>query len=328
MPVEKFGIEIEHMFGRGCNYDRIIREFNTEGLAIVDGRHSHAGSSSTAWTIKRDGSINNGGELVSPPLDFNDPEKRGQVDRAVRCLQRAGALPDKRAGIHVHIGCQDLNAIQIAAVCRFFYKFEDVLYRIASSGWETIRPGALYRGRSSYAKPLQADVIKRMTKVRNMENLRDAWQGGETDAIFGTRRYHAVNLESWWLRGTIEFRLFNSSLNPDRIQAYIAICAAIIRDARNGKRTGRSTAKNFPLGTMLAAGEPTHCRTCGKPRPCADHWYQHPALVRFQQVIRYEAGLSKEDWKKVLMCWNDSRPQAAVNPAVNDDDFDDDEDED
>ena len=45
-------------------------------------------------------------------------------------------------------------------------------------------------------------------------------------------RYHGLNLSALWYHGTIEFRLFNGTLNADRIVAYVELCLAILRRAK------------------------------------------------------------------------------------------------
>jgi hypothetical protein len=312
-------VEIETTFGPDGSFDRIIEEFQRERLPIVDSRGTHLGSHSERWTVKRDGSVTGGCEVVSPPLDFNDPEERRQVDRAILCLQRAGCRPHVSCGTHVHVDGVNMTPVQLAGVCRFFWKFEDLLFRLASSGWNTIRPDAI--SSTGYARPLPEVMINAMKKVRDHEGLRKAWitngldpdeSGNWTVSQEAGCKYHGVNLQSWWLRGTVEFRCFNSSLNPDRVQAYIAISMAIIRDAKKiTSKYGRYTKRNYPLGWMLAQPDPKKAAT--------------KLLIRFQQIVRTTNGdtksrrvenaetlMSKEDWKRVLMCFRDSVPQ---NPS-------------
>lgn len=321
MPAERFGIEIETGFGPGRGYDDVLTAIRAEGIEVLDWRSRHSGHSDDAWTVKYDSSIGDdddddhgGCEVVSPPLRFNNEEDRAQVDKVVHALNVAGCRNLDSAGIHIHVSASDLNGFQLANVCRFVWKFEDVMYRIASSGWKTLRSGAIRGDRrdpDGYAKPIHEDMIKQMQKVRDMAGLQRAWSGDQwsTDGD----RYHLVNLNSFWIRGTVEFRCFNSSLYSERIQGYIAMCIGIVRDARNGQ--SRSVAKRFPLGYMHA-----------------NPHMQKKVLMRFRQVMtcpdsdgpkskmRQQPPLvSKQDWKRILMCWNDSYPQK--NPWGNGPDF-------
>lgn len=284
----KFGLEIEY----AGNPADVAREMEQSGLPFLDRRREYSGFSHTHWTLKRDGSVGAGGELVSPPLDFDNPSERAQVTTAVLAMQRAGAMPHNDAGIHIHVEASHEDGTKFtpreaAAAVRFFHKFQDIIYRIASSGWTKMRP------KTNYYAPIDTDMATKMMKVRSEDQLRRAWYGDvrpHTDH-YDNSRYKGINLHSYFQIGTIEFRVFNSSVNPDRIQAYVALCAAIIRDVRNGYN--RSVKKSYSIGGMAAG--------------ITD---EDKAMLRFQQIMCYEAGMSKEDWKLLRKtCWNDSVPQ-------------------
>lgn len=284
--MRKFGVEIEFVGDR----DAVIAAMRARGLGCE--AHGYMGFSESIWVMKTDASVQRGGELVSPPLDFDDEAARAQVTKACEALQAAGARPDETAGIHVHVDASDLDPRQVAAVGRCFTKFEDVLYRLGTSGWTRFR-----RGGYNFAKPLPQSQVDQLAKVRNQRHLEIAVYGrpaigGDTNHSNGVR-YHGLNLHSWFGRNkTIEFRLFNSSVNAKRVQCYIAVAVALVEDARRGK--SRSVNKAYRLGDMFD----------GKHAPDS-------ALHRFLQVVRYEAGMSAEDVKLVRYCWKDSTNQPA-----------------
>lgn len=299
--MRKFGVEVEFVGDR----DAAANALRAAGLRVATSG-SHIGFSLTEWVVKRDGSVHGGGEMVSPPLDFDDPDQRAQVTTAVQALQESGAQPDNSAGIHVHIEAknfdgQPLTARQIAAVVRFTYKFEDAIYRIASSGWQRMRSGA-----RTYAKPIPEQTARAIMDVKSDDELRMVWNG-QTNIRRRRRqlgdnfrrhldRYTATNLRAYFDKGTIEFRYFNSSVNPQRVQAYIALCMAIVDDARHGFE--RNVANSYKLGMMAT----------GQADPKA-------VMLRLQQILRTEGKdtkvlMSTEDWKNLRkVCWNDSVPQ-------------------
>lgn len=286
----RFGLEVEY---GGSSFDSVIAKLNEHGLSQVRTRFGYQGHSDTDWVVKADGSVAHGGELVSPPLDFDDPDQRGQVDRAFVALREAGARTEQSAGIHVHVDVSDLTWKQVQNVVRLFVKFEDVLYRLATSGWRSMRP----RG-YQFCPPLRRDRAERICNARSEDSMAGAWYGTTAANSHYERRQHGhgsrycgINLASYYFRGTIEFRLFNSSMNAERVQAYIAICVALVEDARRGKR--RSINQVYPLGGMVA----------GTTNPNA-------AYHRFQQVVRYDAGMDLVDYKRMNKIWKDSLPQA------------------
>ena len=285
----RFGVEIEFVGDLGM----AIAALNAAELQVIDSSHTHdTGVAPRDWTVKRDGSVRGGGELVSPPLDFDNPDHREQVNTAIEALQAADCAVHETAGIHVHVDCRDLDPKQVTAVVRFCYKFEDAIYRIASSGWLRIRFAA-----RTYAKPVSESTVRALMRARTMNDVQRIWNGQDFAGMIlrGQDRYTAVNLVSFFFRGTIEFRYFNTSLNPERVQAYIALCMAIVDDARAGHC--RSVKKSYPLGSMYA----------GQVDP-------YLLRVRLQQVLRSNARdthvvMEEEDWKRLLKVWNDSVPQ-------------------
>lgn len=290
----KFGIEVEF----GGSTQAVITAMREAGLSNNDRLYGYVGNSETEWVVKTDASVAGGGELVSPPLDFDDPDQRGQIDRAFAALARAGATTDRNAGVHVHIDASDLSPEQIGGVARNFTKFEDAIYRLASSGWQSIRSGA-----STFCKPLERDKVERLAKARTREQVQRAWYGTNdrwgTTSHGHTSRYYGLNLHSWFYRGTVEFRVFNSTMNAKRAQAYVVLCMAIVQDARNGRK--RSINKVFALGDM-ANGTVT----------------EKKVLHHLCQFLRWEnetSPISKEDLDLITYCWKNSRPQRAFASA-------------
>lgn len=252
------------------------------------------------WTIKTDGSVSSGGEMVSPILDIDDPESRAQATTAINVLRTSGATTCPAAGIHVHIDGTDLTAEQVAGVARCFAKFEDCIYRVASSGWQSIRSGA-----TNYAKPMPETMVKALAKAKTADQVGKAYYQTPDAASAQYRyrthhdsaRYFGLNLHSWFYRKTIEFRVFNSSLNPERVQGYIGMCMAIVQDSRNGFK--RSVNKRYALGDM-ASGVAN----------------EKNARHRFLQVLRYDGGMALEDMERLTKIWKDSKAQQASTLGV------------
>lgn len=283
--MRRFGVEVEF----GGDRAAAISALRGTGLSNRASQASYIGHDQNYWVIKSDGSVPRGGEMVSPPLDFDDPAQREQVTRAIEALRGCGATTDTSAGIHVHIDASDLTAEQVALVVRSFAKFEDVIYRLASSGWLTIRPGV-----RSYARPLPIERVQSIARCKTEDALGTAWYGSPNGHRYVSHsdetRYFGINVHSWFYRKTLEFRVFNSSLNPERVQAYIAMCMALVEDARRGNR--RSINRRYALGGMASG--------------VTD---ERNAFHRFQQVLRYEAGMDLEDMKRLTRLWRDSVPQ-------------------
>lgn len=284
--MRKFGVEIE--FGFSGSLQDCADALRDAGLGDGHVYPWNRNAPAPYWTIKSDGSVQ-GGEMVSPPLMIDEPEQRAQVDKAINAIKAVGAYTHESAGIHVHIDGSNMDAKQVAAVARIFTKFEDCIYRVASSGWQTIRSGA-----QQYAKPMPYASAQKIAKARTLDEVAEGYYGDNSSYRQSSHhdgsRYCGLNLHSWFYRKTIEFRVFNSSLNPERVQGYIGMCMAMVQDARNGFR--RSINVRYELGGM-AAGTTNEVN----------------ARHRFLQVLRYDGGMALEDMERLTKIWKDSRPQ-------------------
>lgn len=286
--MRKFGVEIEAVFQSGHNMTGLSRDLAAAGLG--GSTHGYLGHSSNSWVLKTDASVHGGCELVSPPLDFDDPAQRGQVTTALEIMQRH-TRTSQSAGIHVHVESVSLSPEQIGNLARTWTRFEDVIYRLASSGWGTIRGGA-----RQFAKPLEDRQIVALAKAKTPDAVRAAYYQGTQHMAHSHShhyRYYGLNLHSHFFRGTVEFRVFNSSLNPVRVQTYIAMCVALIEDAKSGKK--RSINKAVRMGQM-ADGSADAAK----------------AFFQFLSVLRYQAGMSLEDYRNIKKIWADSRAQRKI----------------
>lgn len=287
--MRRFGVEIEVGLLPGATRRDVAASLSAAGLGGQE--HGYSGHSATNWVVKSDGSVPNGAEVVSPPLDFDDEASRGQVNRAIEAM-RPFCKPVSQGGIHVHVESRNLTPRQLSGVVSVFAHFEDIIYRLASSGWQTIRPGV-----QTFAYPFTSAQKTELLKAKSDDGLKKAYYG-EHEYTFASghghrSRYHGLNLHSHWYRGTIEFRVFNSSMNADRVQAYIAICLAVVQDAANGHRHG--SAKALPLGSM-ASGTVDGAKS----------------FVYFLKVMRDWGNMTATDSRLVRKFWKDSKAQQAI----------------
>ena len=67
----------------------------------------------------------------------------------------------------------------------------------------------------------------------DMNQLETMWYNGESGRHihYDLSRYRALNLHSVFSKGTIEFRLFNSTLHAGEVKSYIQLCLAISHQA-------------------------------------------------------------------------------------------------
>lgn len=265
------GVEIEFM-GSSVRVQEALR---------VAGLHN--------WKVVYDGSVgSNGGELVSPPMNWDTTQANEDLHKACEILQRMDCTTSERCGIHVHVDARDLTPTQAAQVGVWGHDYEDQLYRLASSGWGHIRP----EGLRNYCKPITDETCEALLKVTDESSFARAWYQSSYMARsdhYNATRYHCVNLHSWAYRGTVEFRVFNSSLSARRISTYISLCVGVVSSTRDGKAT-RPT-KAYKLGGMAS----------GDVQPCE-------ALSELKRSVF--AYIGADVVRGLDHVWSDSRPQS------------------
>lgn len=202
-----------------------------------------AGPDGREWTIMRDASVDEQGgqacEFVTPKCTYADIET---VQACIRALRRAGAKVNRSCGLHIHIDGANHNAKSLKNLAFTFRAKQDLIFKAV----------APYRSTNSYCKPLTDDLVDNIKKIKSLddEKIKDAWYDTYSDSVYSTdahyhgSRYHALNYHSLWYRGTVEFRLFNSTLHAGEVRAYINLCLAMSAAAINAKRVSAESLEH------------------------------------------------------------------------------------
>ena len=100
--------------------------------------------------------------------------------------------------------------------------------------YESLEIGA--RG-DHWCRKLNSNLLSAMKKNKNLTagSLEAIWYSDANDGYcdginhehYNSTRYHGVNLHAFFSKGTVEFRLFNSTLHAGKIKAYIQFCLAV-----------------------------------------------------------------------------------------------------
>lgn len=185
------------------------------------------------WSCVTDASVTgsregHAAEIVTPALDASeeDFELVGQVAQALR---RGGAKVDKTCGEHIHVGTYDTNGTeritfkQIANIVKLWAGKESlILDAFNVSEYRRINwccPIDTQRGSSRSRGFL--DQIRALRDFTS-EAINRAWFGFyyASPDHYDETRYHSLNLNNVWRESrTIEFRIFNGTLNPTKIKA-------------------------------------------------------------------------------------------------------------
>jgi len=217
---QTFGIEIEF---DGADPQVIARALHEAGLASTPHQQGyHSGDRvAGAWVVERDVTVT--GEIVSPVLT-DTPETWDQLERVCSILRAHGATTTTRTGGHVHVGADsanmdhDVNRFRrVANVCAWA---EDLMYRLAASSGPA---GRQHRGaRSGY----------RWCGPMGSGRFEDAGDLGSLATRVGASHGVGLNYGNILARNrTIEYRYFDSSLDPARLQANIKLACWVTKRA-------------------------------------------------------------------------------------------------
>lgn len=199
--------------------------------------HTIADQADRKWKVMRDSSItpirNDGGnasmdkyrvEFVTPPLEYKDIEL---LQNIIRKLRENGAKSHSSCGIHIHVDGANHNASSLQRLVNFMTSRQDLIYEALEIG----------NREEHWCHKLNPTLLTEMKKNKNIskEKIEQIWYSSANDGYSGgvrynhynSTRYHGVNLHSYFSKGTVEFRLFNSTLHAGKLKAYIQFCLAV-----------------------------------------------------------------------------------------------------
>ena len=165
-------------------------------------------------------------EMVTPKLSYS---RLSVLRDCLRVLAQAGAKVNNSCGIHVHVDAANHNRQSLKNLIGIMYSKEDILFKALQ-----VDPNRA----DEYCKKVRENMLRQARtlsaeETKDLSDLESIWYEG----IDGHRdhynwtRYYALNLHSTFYRGTVEFRCFNSTLDPARVAAYVNLCLAMSSQA-------------------------------------------------------------------------------------------------
>lgn len=262
MRDQKFGIEIEmtgitrrkaaqvmaKYFGGESHYDGgYYEEYSVRDST---GRKWKVMYDSSIRAVKKDGTPAGDAykvELVSPICEYADIPT---IQELVRMLRKAGAVAGENTGIHVHINAAPYTAKTLRNITNIMYTKEDLIYKALQ-----VDVNREHR----YCQKVEEDFLQNLNKKKpkTLEEVSRIWYKDRDGSRnhYHASRYHCLNLHSVFQKGTIEFRLFNSTTHAGKIKTYIQFCLAISGQALNQTcattRKTVSTNEKYTFRTWL-----------------------------------------------------------------------------
>lgn len=209
----KFGIELEMT---GITREQALTALTGVGIEVREEGYNH--ETRSHWKIVSDASVRGGFELVSPVL-------RGEAGleearKAATALDDMGATANRSCGYHVHLDAAGLTASDIRAIVTRYADHEseiDAFMPPSRRGNENTYCGSI--------RPLaRSERFQRAETIRDLVNA----QGG---------RYFKVNLQSYYVHKTIEFRQHSGTVNAAKVTNWVLFLEQFVETCRRPAST-------------------------------------------------------------------------------------------
>jgi hypothetical protein len=213
-----FGLEVEMVAARE-ELAQIVSRVVGKQIENVDSETFRVGD----WEVTRDDSIVAAeamqAELVSPV--FHSLAEFEILVLILDELNAAGVTVNESCGIHVHVG--GLEAANVVVLTEILQAVEPRIYETFS----------VHESRRPFAAPFSKRFLRRLKhaldgsikeEIKNIVNiLHQAWYGSISVVAdrYDKTRYAGFNIHSWFYRGTVEFRYFNSTLDKGTVENYV-----------------------------------------------------------------------------------------------------------
>lgn len=208
MTSRTFGIEIELT---GLTPQRAAHILNLVGLSAAAEGYNH--TTRSHWKVVLDASVSRGCEVVSPPL--SGEEGLEQVRTAITALDDAGAKINRSCGLHVHFDASGLAADEIRNLVARYARFENEI--------DAFMPQSRRSDNNRYCRSLHSLIQSApFREARTLESLIRSQRS----------RYYKLNLQSFHVHGTIEFRQHGGTVNAPKALNWIQFLDAFIEASR------------------------------------------------------------------------------------------------
>ena len=223
----RFGVEVELVGLSTEDAERVVRE-------CLGGQYDHLGRE---WSVCTDSSVAEGFELVTPAIYYADVPSLQEIFRQLR---QAGARRDPTAGVHIHVGAESLSIGALRSLVNMYSTHAELILRMLN-----VYPAR----RIFYARSIQpyAEAVNN-ENPSTMAEMKRIWYevSGSADkpvSRYNKSRYTELNLNSYFYRSTIEFRVFNSTNHAGKLRSYVTLILSMVDFAH-------SYPGLYPLSTM------------------------------------------------------------------------------
>lgn len=228
------------------------------------------------WKLVTDHSLTNGGEAVSPVMTLENGQAEKQIRDVLNHLSSLKGKMTRNCGLHIHVDTKCLGEKGLTNLMSMVLEQEHALFRLSQNGFKNHRgtmKGNGYRHDMPYyyCKPLAHALPEPfgVLHAQTPNEFRNALYGAIPDLPHGMQvhrrpamppvnshapfrpdhrdevRYFGVNFNAYWYQGTIEFRLFEGTADPEQAMENVKLVLGMVAAAANGKY---SYLQSHPLG--------------------------------------------------------------------------------
>lgn len=236
-----YGLEIENTISDNeALRDALCGAFNCS--YSVERVHSGTAYNVRGWMVEDDGSVN-GCELVSPILSYE--QILTELPIVLNCIHALQGSADNSCGFHIHIGHKNYNLNDDYTHHGFTVHTLKNLINLVSVRDTILRGACRVTYRSDWCKRYTDKFLEAVKSAETIADIKECyyWNLGDADGYasgyYNRARYYLLNLHCLFgprSNGTIEFRLFNGTVNFEKIKAYVDLCSAMVDMAERQNR--------------------------------------------------------------------------------------------
>lgn len=240
---------IEGRPARACSVEQeicsgaavVARMLNRIDLSMYDRIMSYGRDADPRWMlVKTDSSLPpGGGEIIYSRFNLAQTEDVRKLSKAVACiraLREEGLVKTTTAaGTHIHIGAVDesggnvFGPAQMASLYEIFSFTEEVLFQLATAGWQYHRDqgGEFSRALTKFDKVSAGKIARSFTNhdhryfslnfLRLLEAARRCNCGACVSGDWSECECGVME------QGTIEWRVFNATTKPETLHAWVLL---------------------------------------------------------------------------------------------------------
>jgi hypothetical protein len=224
----QFGVEIEVILPRGMSRHAAAAKITAAGVECHEELYGHS-TPAGKWKVVTDGSLgyDQGAEFVSPPLRGEEGFRQMRI--VCDALTAMNARITSKCGFHVHV---DVGTEPVD-----FFKNLVRLYASAETTIDKFMPASRRGSVNPFCQPTRINDAA-LTTATNIQQVATAiGQDNTRQHARSARRYRKLNLQCFFVYGTVEFRQHGGTCDAQKAANWVRLCLRMVLTARAGEKT-------------------------------------------------------------------------------------------